>query len=63
MKCAILASLLASAAAFAPSKDAARTSALSMSFDAELGAQEPLGFFDPLGLVRSYNSKATLLAF
>jgi hypothetical protein len=51
MKLAILASLLASAAAFAPAKDAARSSALSMSFENELGAQAPLGFFDPLGLV------------
>jgi hypothetical protein len=51
MKFAVLASLIASAAAFAPAKDAARSSALSMSFENELGAQAPLGFFDPLGLV------------
>ena len=51
MKTAILASLIAAAAAFAPAKDAARSSTLSMSFESELGAQEPLGFFDPLGLV------------
>ena len=51
MKSAILASLIATAAAFAPSQDASRTSALSMSFESELGAQDPLGFFDPLGLV------------
>ena len=51
MKTAVLASLIASAAAFAPSQDASRTSALSMSFESELGAQAPLGFFDPLGLV------------
>ena len=52
MKTAIIASLVASAAAFAPSKDAARTSvATSMSFEGELGAQPPFGFFDPLGLV------------
>ena len=51
MKFTILASLIASAAAFAPAKNAAQTSALSMSFENELGAQAPLGFFDPLGMV------------
>ena len=51
MKTAVLLSLLASAAAFAPSKDAARTSvAVNMGFESELGAQPPLGFFDPLGI-------------
>jgi len=53
MKTAVLASLIAAASAFAPSKDAARTSvATNMAFEDELGAQPPLGFFDPLGLVR-----------
>merc|ERR1712130_891999 len=47
---AVLASLLASAAAFAPVKDAARSTSLK-AFEDELGAQPPLGFFDPLGLV------------
>jgi Chlorophyll A-B binding protein len=51
MKTAILASLVASAAAFAPAKDASRTTALNMAFEDELGAQAPLGFFDPLGIV------------
>ena len=52
MKTAILASLVATAAAFAPSKDASRASvATKMAFEEELGAQPPLGFFDPLGLV------------
>jgi hypothetical protein len=55
MKIAILASLLASAAAFAPAQQAATTSALSMAFENELGAQKPLGFFDPLGLVKDGN--------
>ena len=50
MKLAVLASLIASAAAFAPAKQAATTSSLS-AFEGELGAQEPLGFYDPLGLV------------
>lgn len=50
MKTVILASLLASAAAFAPTKQTASTSALK-AFEKELGAQDPLGFFDPLGLV------------
>ena len=52
MKSAILATLIASAAAFAPSQDASRASvATNMAFENELGAQDPLGFFDPLGLV------------
>merc|ERR1712087_123128 len=50
MKTAVLATLLASAAAFAPAKQASKTTSLS-AFEDELGAQPPLGFFDPLGLV------------
>lgn len=51
MKLAILSLLAASAAAFAPATQKASTSALSMSFENELGAQEPLGFWDPLNMV------------
>ena len=51
MKSVIIASLIASAAAFAPAKQTAKTTAVSMAFEDELGAQAPLGFFDPLGLV------------
>jgi Chlorophyll A-B binding protein len=52
MKFTIFASLLAGAAAFAPvSQKTTSTSALNMAFENELGAQAPLGFFDPLGLV------------
>ena len=50
MKTAIFASLIAAAAAFAPAKQAAKTTSLS-AFEDALGAQPPLGFFDPLGLV------------
>jgi len=50
MKIAILASLVASAAAFAPAKQDATSTSLK-AFENELGAQPPLGFFDPLGLV------------
>jgi hypothetical protein len=42
---------LASAAAFAPVARVARSSAVKMSFESELGAQPPLGFWDPLGLL------------
>ena len=50
MKCTILASLIAGAAAFAPAQTGqASTTALSASFENEIGAQPPLGFFDPLG--------------
>jgi Chlorophyll A-B binding protein len=51
MKFAVAASLIASAAAFAPAKQAAKTSSALSAFEGELGAQPPLGFFDPLGLV------------
>jgi hypothetical protein len=46
----ILASLIASAAAFAPSQ-VAQTSTTLNAFEDELGVQPPLGFFDPLGLL------------
>jgi hypothetical protein len=61
MKTAIVASLLAGAAAFAPAQQSASTSALQAKkaastkvpsvFADEIGAQVPLGFFDPLGIV------------
>lgn len=56
MKLIITASLLASAAAFAPAmQQQTASSALSAKstsvFADEIGAQMPLGFFDPLGLV------------
>ncbi|GKY98688.1 fucoxanthin chlorophyll a c protein [Mayamaea pseudoterrestris] len=50
MKIIIAASLLASAAAFAPAQQASKSSSIA-AFENELGAQAPLGFFDPLGLV------------
>jgi hypothetical protein len=46
----ILATLLTSAAAFAPSQVAQTSTALN-AFESELGVQAPLGFFDPLGLL------------
>ena len=50
MKLIIAATLAASAAAFAPSK-VAQTSTSLNAFESELGAQPPLGLFDPLGLL------------
>ena len=50
MKLAILASLLTSAAAFAPSKVAQPTTSLSASLDGLNGALDPVGQWDPLGL-------------
>ena len=46
---ALIAAILGSAAAFAPQQSASRSTALSGSFDNEIGVQAPLGFFDPLG--------------
>lgn len=54
MKSVIIASLMASAAAFAPAMQRLTTTTSSLSaFEDELGAQPPLGFFDPLDLVGS----------
>merc|ERR1740128_832187 len=48
MKLAIVSLLAGSAAAFAPATPSAAKSQLGMSFDNELGAQRPLGYWDPL---------------
>eukprot|EP00531_Pseudo-nitzschia_arenysensis_P011886 CAMPEP_0116138998 /NCGR_PEP_ID=MMETSP0329-20121206/13071_1 /TAXON_ID=697910 /ORGANISM="Pseudo-nitzschia arenysensis, Strain B593" /LENGTH=68 /DNA_ID=CAMNT_0003633999 /DNA_START=190 /DNA_END=393 /DNA_ORIENTATION=+ len=50
MKTAIFASLIATAAAFAPAKQGMTSTSLA-AFEDVLGAQPPLGYFDPLGLV------------
>jgi hypothetical protein len=51
MKLTIIASLIAGATAFAPSQTSKASTVLSVAFENELGAQPPLGFWDPLGLV------------
>lgn len=51
MKTAILASLIASAAAFAPVSQTTPSSMTLSAFENEVGVQQPLGFWDPLGLV------------
>eukprot|EP00816_Leptocylindrus_hargravesii_P004074 CAMPEP_0196803464 /NCGR_PEP_ID=MMETSP1362-20130617/2885_1 /TAXON_ID=163516 /ORGANISM="Leptocylindrus danicus, Strain CCMP1856" /LENGTH=68 /DNA_ID=CAMNT_0042175083 /DNA_START=342 /DNA_END=545 /DNA_ORIENTATION=+ len=48
MKLAIASALIASAAAFAPSKQAGFNTALNVN-ELELGATAPLGVYDPLG--------------
>jgi len=50
MKFAAIAALMGSAAAFAPAQTGKATTALN-AFESELGAQPPLGFFDPLGML------------
>jgi hypothetical protein len=50
MKSVIFASALATAAAFAPAPVAKTSTALNV-FENELGAQAPLGFWDPLGFL------------
>ncbi|CAJ1934868.1 unnamed protein product [Cylindrotheca closterium] len=52
MKTAILATLVASAAAFAPAKQGQASTSLAISspYEEELGVISPTGFFDPLGL-------------
>mmetsp|Transcript_11189 Transcript_11189/g.14306 ORF Transcript_11189/g.14306 Transcript_11189/m.14306 type:complete len:205 (-) Transcript_11189:48-662(-) len=52
MKLAVFAALAGSAAAFAPAPVAQTSNtALNADLSSELGAQAPLGFFDPLGCV------------
>eukprot|EP00548_Thalassiothrix_antarctica_P000853 CAMPEP_0194146734 /NCGR_PEP_ID=MMETSP0152-20130528/21530_1 /TAXON_ID=1049557 /ORGANISM="Thalassiothrix antarctica, Strain L6-D1" /LENGTH=198 /DNA_ID=CAMNT_0038847325 /DNA_START=33 /DNA_END=629 /DNA_ORIENTATION=+ len=51
MKTFLVASLVATAAAFAPANTDQKSSTSLKAFEEELGAQAPLGFFDPLGLV------------
>ena len=51
MKLAVFASLLASAAAFAPAQQAQKSStALNAAFPDKAGALQPLGYWDPLNL-------------
>lgn len=56
MKLVVVASALASAAAFAPSQSASRSTALK-AFENEIGVTEPIGFYDPLGLVADGNEE------
>merc|ERR1719410_5139 len=52
MKLAVLSSLIASAAAFAPAQTKSSSSALAAkAFENEIGAMTPLGFFDPMGFL------------
>lgn len=53
MKTVIFASFLAGATAFAPTAHQSSSSATALNADLtkELGAQAPLGFFDPLGIL------------
>ncbi|KAL7530402.1 hypothetical protein ACHAWF_003398 [Thalassiosira exigua] len=51
MKSVIFATALATAAAFAPAPVAQTSTTALNAFETELGAQPPLGFFDPLGLL------------
>ena len=52
MKLVLSALLAGSAASFAPTPvSKGSCTSMSMSFESELGAQEPIGFWDPLGLV------------
>jgi len=53
MKLAILATILGSAAAFAPTQEARTVTALQASeFQDKIGAVAPLGYFDPLGYIK-----------
>ena len=53
MKTAILASLIAGSAAFAPAQQARTSMALNVDITKEIGVQAPLGFHDPFGFMGS----------
>eukprot|EP00339_Tiarina_fusa_P019334 CAMPEP_0117038626 /NCGR_PEP_ID=MMETSP0472-20121206/27164_1 /TAXON_ID=693140 ORGANISM="Tiarina fusus, Strain LIS" /NCGR_SAMPLE_ID=MMETSP0472 /ASSEMBLY_ACC=CAM_ASM_000603 /LENGTH=202 /DNA_ID=CAMNT_0004748899 /DNA_START=17 /DNA_END=625 /DNA_ORIENTATION=- len=60
MKFTILATILASASAFAPANQKASSTALNADvakgpYGDALGAQAPLGFFDPFGMTSAYD--------
>ena len=55
MKLAVTAALVGSAVAFAPAPAGRASTAVAGKFDGELGAQAPLGFFDPLNLLEDDN--------
>jgi Chlorophyll A-B binding protein len=49
----VIAASLAGTSAFAPATQSTKSSALNMAdFTKEIGAQMPLGFFDPLGIMK-----------
>jgi len=52
MKSVIIASLIASAAAFAPAQVGRQSTSVAMDISGEIGAQMPLGAFDPLGIMK-----------
>jgi len=58
MKIAAILALVGSAAAFAPAQQGRVETAVAGKFDGELGAQAPLGFFDPLNLLEGDNQAA-----
>lgn len=47
----VLASILGSASAFAPSQHARSSTALNIDATKEIGVQAPLGFHDPMGVL------------
>ena len=51
MKCVIISTLLAGAAAFAPAQTGKASTALQADLTKAIGAQAPLGCFDPLGVL------------
>lgn len=50
MQCLAILASIASVAAFAPARMASKATGLKMSYENELGALPPFGFFDPFGL-------------
>ena len=53
----ILCAFLANAVAFAPQSAKLSYSALQMNFKDAIGAQPPLGFFDPLGMLKNQDQE------
>mgnify|MGYP006102047121 CR=1 FL=1 len=53
---AILSLLIGSAVSFAPAQQKASSTALS-AFESELGAQRPLGYWDPLNMLNGVDQE------
>jgi hypothetical protein len=54
---AILSLLVSTAAAFAPQQEASRVSTSLSAFESEIGAQKPLGFWDPLNMLNGVDQE------
>jgi hypothetical protein len=50
-------SMIVAVAAFSPASRIQKSAALRMGYENEIGAQPPLGFWDPLGLLNNVSQE------